>query len=128
MVRSLDVRIFRVNTVEKSDFGILCKGISIEAKDQVKYLGVVLEHCPSGENIVISIIQKANPRLELLYRKQTFLIFTTKKSLLCLWYDVILTMHVVTGILACVKLWKIDYRLPKIKLFVLFFKCIQGYM
>ena len=65
----------------QSDLNISCEGTSIEAKDNVKYLGAVLDQCLSGENMVTSIIQKANARLKFLYRKQRFLNFETKKLL-----------------------------------------------
>lgn len=65
----------------KSALNISCKGTVIEAKDTVKYLGAVLEQSLSGENMVRSIIQKANARLKFLYRKQRFLNFKTKKLL-----------------------------------------------
>ena len=64
----------------QSDLNISCEGTSIEAKDNVKYLGAVLDQCLSGENMVTSIIQKANARLKILYRKQRFLNFETKNS------------------------------------------------
>ena len=63
---------------------ISCEGTSIEAKDNLKYLGAVLDHCLSGENMVTSFIQKANARLKFLYRKQRFLNFKTKKLLVML--------------------------------------------
>ena len=65
----------------QSDWNISCEGTSIEAKDNVKYLGAVLDQCMSGENMVTSIIQKANARLKFLYRKQRFFNFETKKLL-----------------------------------------------
>ena len=51
---------------------LTCKGTVIEAKNTVKYLGVVLEQCLSGANMATSVIQKANARLEFLYRKRKF--------------------------------------------------------
>ena len=65
----------------QSDLNISCEGTSIEANDNVKYLDAVLDQCLSGENMVTSIIQKANARLKFLYRKQRFLNFETKKLL-----------------------------------------------
>lgn len=53
----------------------------IEPIDTVKYLGVTLEQSLTGENMVNSIIQKANARLKFLYRKQKFLNLYTKKLL-----------------------------------------------
>ena len=71
----------RARLKAQSDLNISCEGTSIEAKDNVKYLGAVLDQCLSGENMVTSIIQKANARLKFLYRKQRFLNFETKKLL-----------------------------------------------
>ena len=58
----------------KSQFvlSITCKGTVIEAKNTVKYLGVVLEQCLTGANMATSVIQKANARLKFLYRKRNF--------------------------------------------------------
>ena len=43
---------------------ITCKGTAIEAKNTVKYLGVMLEQCLSGASLATSVIQKSNARLE----------------------------------------------------------------
>ena len=81
----------------KSALDISCKGTSIQAKDQVKYFGAVLEQCLSGENMLTSIIQEANIRLKF-YIKTMILNFTTKQLLVmslihchfaykcCYWY------------------------------------------
>ena len=53
---------------------ITYKGTVIEANYTVKYLGVVLDQCLSGANMVTSGIQKANARLKFLYRKRNFYI------------------------------------------------------
>ena len=50
----------------QSVLSITCKGTVIEAKNTVKYLGVVLEQCLSGANMATSVIQKANARLKFL--------------------------------------------------------------
>ena len=63
----------------QSVLSITCKGIVIEAKNTVNYLGVVLEQCLSGANMPTSVIQKANARLKFLYKKRKFLNLTTKK-------------------------------------------------
>ena len=65
----------------QSNLRISCKGTQIESKEEVKYLGAVLEQCLSGETMVKSIVQKANARLKFLYRKQNFLNLHSKKLL-----------------------------------------------
>ncbi|MCU7801520.1 MAG: reverse transcriptase family protein [gamma proteobacterium symbiont of Lucinoma myriamae] len=65
----------------KSNLSIECKGTVIEPKDNVKYLGAILEQYLTGESMVNSILQKANARLKFLYRKQKFLNLHTKKLL-----------------------------------------------
>ena len=65
----------------ESNLNISCRGTDIEPKEKVKYLGVTLEQCLSGESMVKSIIQKANARLKFLYRKQKYLNLHTKKRL-----------------------------------------------
>ena len=65
----------------QSNLRISCKGTQIESKEEVKYLGAVLEQCLSGETMVKSIVQKANARLKFLYRKQKFLNLHSKKLL-----------------------------------------------
>ena len=62
----------------KSVLNISCKGTAIEGQKSVKYLGATLEQSLSGERMVNAIIQKANARLRLLYRKQRFLNFKTE--------------------------------------------------
>ena len=52
----------------QSVLSITCKGIVIEAKTTVKYLGVLFKQCLSGANVATSVIQKANARLKFLYR------------------------------------------------------------
>ena len=63
----------------QSNLKIECKGSVTEPKDNVKYLGAILEQ--TGENMVNSILQKANVRLKFLYRKQIFLNLHTRKLL-----------------------------------------------
>ena len=63
----------------QSNLRISCKGTQIESKEEMKYLGAVLEQCLSGETMVKSIFQKANARLKFLYRKQNFLNLHSKK-------------------------------------------------
>ena len=52
----------------QSVLSITCKGIVIEAKTTVKYLGVLFKQCLSGANVATFVIQKANTRLKFLYR------------------------------------------------------------
>ena len=56
----------------QSNLKIECKGSVIEPKDNVKYLGAILEQTLTDENMVNSILQKANAKLKFLYRKQNF--------------------------------------------------------
>ena len=56
----------------QSDLKISREGTSIEAKDDVKYLGAVLDQCLSGENMVTSTIQKANARLKFYIESKGF--------------------------------------------------------
>ena len=60
---------------------IECKCCEIEPKDNVKYLGAILEQTLTDENMVNSVLQKANARLKFLYRKQNFFNLHTKKLL-----------------------------------------------
>ena len=56
----------------QSNLKIECKGSVTEPNDNVKYLGAILEQTLTGENMANSILQKANARLNFLYRKQNF--------------------------------------------------------
>ena len=71
----------KIRLKSQSNLQISNKGINIESKEVVKYLGVVLEQCLSGESMVKLIIQKANARLKFLFRKQKFLNLHSKKLL-----------------------------------------------
>ena len=64
----------------QSALSITCKGTVIEAKNTVKYLGVVLEQYLSGVNMATSVIQKANARFKFLYRKGIFFFIGQPKS------------------------------------------------
>ena len=59
----------------QSNLKIECQGSVNEPKDNVKYLGAILEQTLMGENMVNSILQKANARLKFLYGKQNFFKF-----------------------------------------------------
>ena len=61
----------------QSVLNITCKATVIEARNTVKYLGVVLEQCLSCANMATSVILKANAMLKFLYRKGKFLNLTT---------------------------------------------------
>ena len=63
------------------DFKILCNGHTIEPSKSVKYLGLSIDNCLSGETIVNSIVSKVNSRLKFLYRQARFLDCKTRKYL-----------------------------------------------
>ena len=60
---------------------VSCNGVNIEAKTSVKYLGVSIDNCMSGDLMALNIIQKASCRLKFLYRNATFLSSNIKKLL-----------------------------------------------
>ena len=61
--------------MDNSTFSIKCKGIKIDCKSCVKYLGVILDNVLSGEQIVDGIIKKANQRLK--FYKDTIVFIST---------------------------------------------------
>lgn len=65
-----------------SYLNINCKGVKIEAKSNVKYLGAVIDQDMSGHTMGNSIIKKVNAGLRFLYRKSGFLNLRERK-LLC---------------------------------------------
>ena len=79
------------------DFSIVFNNHVIKSADNVKYLGVIIENCLSGDYIVDSIEQKVNSRLKFLYRQARFLDLKCKCLYVLLLYSVILTMHLVLG-------------------------------
>ena len=63
------------------DFSIKCNGTNIKAVQSVnnikavqsvKYLGLQIDNMLSGENIVMSVIEKVNSRLKFLYRHNPY--------------------------------------------------------
>ena len=63
------------------DFSINCNGTKIKAVQRVKYLGLQIDNMLSGENIVMSIIEKVNARLKFLYRHKKHLDFKCRQLL-----------------------------------------------
>ena len=61
---------------------ISCNNVPIEAKSNVKYLGVILDQDMSGETTGSKIVKKVNSGLKFLYRKSEFLNVKNRK-LLC---------------------------------------------
>ena len=47
------------------DFSIVCNNHVIKSPDHVKYLGVIIDNCLSGDYIVDSIVQKVNSVISL---------------------------------------------------------------
>ena len=56
----------RGNWGDFKDFSIICNNHVIKSADHVKYLGVIIGNCLSGDYIVDSIVQKVNSRLKFL--------------------------------------------------------------
>ena len=56
-------------------------GHTIQQSKAVKYIGVSLDECLTGEPIANSIISKSNSRLKFVYRQARFLNEKTKKTL-----------------------------------------------
>ena len=63
------------------DFSINCNGTNMKAVQSVKYLGLQIDNMLSGENIVMSIIEKVNARLKFLYRHKKHLDFKCRQLL-----------------------------------------------
>lgn len=63
------------------DFNITCLGQEIKGVKSVKYLGVHLDQCVSGELNYIKIIKRINPRLKFMYRQAKDLDEKIKKTL-----------------------------------------------
>ena len=58
-----------------------CKGVKIESRPSVKYLGAVNDQ--AGKTLATSIIKKVNPGFKILSRKSGFLKLKELKLLLC---------------------------------------------
>lgn len=65
-----------------ANFSVRYKDQVISAKDNIKYLGMVLDQSLTGENMVCDIVKKSNSRLKFLYRHSRYLSKSTRK-LLC---------------------------------------------
>lgn len=65
-----------------SKMNILCNGVELEAKKQVKYLGATIDQDMSGKTMGSNIVTKINKGLKFMYRKGKFLTFKMRK-LLC---------------------------------------------
>ena len=55
------------------DFNIKCMGQTITGQDTVKYLGVNIDRCVSGETIAENVIKKSSSRIKYLYRQASCL-------------------------------------------------------
>ena len=62
-------------------FNIVCNGHVIKSSSQVKYLGLKLDNCLSGAEIVNSVVSKCNSRLNFLYRYRDVLDERSRKLL-----------------------------------------------
>jgi len=59
----------RRNLNKPYNFTVTCNQEPIKSTDSVKYLGVTLDECMTGERIATSIIKKAGARLKFVYRQ-----------------------------------------------------------
>ena len=64
-----------------NEFLVTCNGNTITCSSSVKYLGVTLDSCLSGDSIASNIVKKANGRLKFLYRHQDCLNMKARKTL-----------------------------------------------
>jgi hypothetical protein len=69
----------KINTVD--DFQIQCMGQNIKGQKSIKYLGVHIDQCVSGEVVAENVIKKANSRLKFLYRQANCLDQNSRKIL-----------------------------------------------
>ena len=65
-----------------SSLNISCNGITIESKNQVKYLGVILDQSLDGNLMASSVLNKASSRLKFLYRQGKYLHKSSKKNIM----------------------------------------------
>ena len=65
----------------RNDMNIQCKGIDIDSKPCVKYLGVNIDQDMSGTTIGSNYIKKINGKLKFLHRKVSFFRFEDRKML-----------------------------------------------
>ena len=64
-----------------ADFEVKCGGSSIKRVHSVRYLGVVLDECLSGEDHALATISKISARIAFLYRNAHLLTFRCKQTL-----------------------------------------------
>ena len=69
----------RLNSID--DFSITCNSAAVDRVDSVKYLGILLDQRLNGECHALKAIKKISSRISFLYRKSSFLDFTTRKTL-----------------------------------------------
>lgn len=66
---------------KQNEFNVMCNNEPIKSTQSVKYLGITLDQCLSGEAVANSVIVKAGARLRFLYRQAQFLDQKTRKTL-----------------------------------------------
>ena len=66
---------------KQCEFNVMCNNEPIQSTQSVKYLGITLDQCLSGESIANNVIKKAGARLNFLYRQALFLDPKTRKTL-----------------------------------------------
>ena len=64
-----------------NEFNVMCNNEPIKSTQSVKYLGITLDKCLSGETVANNVIKKAGARLRFLYRQAHFLDLKTRKTL-----------------------------------------------
>ena len=65
-----------------NNFKIECMGQTIKGQESIKYLGVHIDQCVSGEVVAKNVIKKANSRLKYLYR-QAHCLDQDSRKILC---------------------------------------------
>ena len=63
------------------DFSITCNNVTVNRVDCVKYLGILLDQRLNGECHALKAIKRISSRISFLYRKSSFLDFSTRKTL-----------------------------------------------
>ncbi len=63
------------------EFNVMCNGQSIEEAKSVKYLGVTLDQCLSGETLANNTIKKAGSRIKFLWRHSNSLNEKSRRTL-----------------------------------------------
>ena len=97
-----------------SELNINCRGVKIESKPRVKYLGAVIDYDMSGKTMTTSIIKKVNSGFKFLFRKTGFL-KCKKRKCFALLISLVLIMRsmFITKVLKRVS--KTSYKQPKIR-------------